>query len=55
LAQETGKSADFDLAVQRNNTTFGATAHDDVAPGLTNLLETQALKRSYDFSPGYAG
>jgi hypothetical protein len=45
LAQNTGKSADLDFAVHRNDTAFGATPHDDMATGLANFRKPQSFKR----------
>lgn len=44
LTQHTRQGANLDLAMHGDDTAFGATAHDDVASGLTNFLETKALQ-----------
>ena len=45
LAQDTSQCAHFYLAVQWDDAALGATAHDDVAYGLAQLLKTQPLQR----------
>ena len=47
LAQDASQGAHLDFAVHGDDAAFGATAHDDVASGLTQLFETQTLQRPY--------
>ena len=46
LTQDTCQRAHFDFAVHGDDTAFRTTTHDDVAPGLPKLLESQTLQRS---------
>lgn len=55
LPQDTKERADFEFLVHGNNATFGSTPHDDVASGLTEHFEAQALKRTYDCGPWDSG
>ena len=48
LAQDAGKSADFDLIMHRHYAAFGSTPHDDVTAGLANLYETEMFKSVCD-------
>jgi|GEM_PF-4967564 len=42
LTQNTSKRASFNFTMHWDDTTFGATSHNDVASGLANFFETKA-------------
>lgn len=48
LSEDTGQRAYLDLIMHRHDTAFGTATHHDVASGLTQLFEAEALQGAHD-------